>query len=111
MAGIQPAIVTPPKTAAGSLLASAKVVEPRTVVAPTPEREEEKLPPGVEVHSSAVEEVEEVHSEEGMKQVQIKPRRTELRMRVGLEWYSFSAGVKCLVPKIIIPHLEEKGII
>jgi hypothetical protein len=43
--------------------------------------------------------------------VTVRPRITISRTRIGLEWYSFTAGKPCLVPRHVARHLEEKNII
>jgi len=43
------------------------------------------------------------------EKVTIKPRKTQARMFIGNKQYSFTAGKKCIVPRHVAIHLEEKG--
>ena len=66
------------------------------------------------VNADVPEEVPVVHVQrvqELNKMVMVKPLRTETRVRYGNNWYSFELGKKCLVPKHLAQHLEEKGMI
>lgn len=43
--------------------------------------------------------------------VQVRPRMTIARTRIGREWYSFTENKVCLVPKHVERLLQEKNLI
>lgn len=72
----------------------------------------------VEVHVSAREDIDQDERVAmGERMVEVRPRRTITSVQIGHDsnseprWFSFTAGKRTTVPKAVIPHLEEKGII
>lgn len=48
---------------------------------------------------------------ESSAEVEVLPVRTEPSVRIGDGWYSFVAGKRVLVPRVIVAHLERVGIV
>lgn len=52
-----------------------------------------------------------VRVEDELRLVKVRPRQTIPRTRIGGQWYSFTAGKECLVPKHVERLLAEKNIL